>query len=388
MGKGEGASRRRSKTGSAGAGARRRKVRYAVVGQGYFAQSAVLPAFENARNSELVALFSDDSTKLRGLKARYGVEHALTYDQYDDFLRSGAVDAVYIALPNDMHCDFTVRAAHAGAHVLCEKPMALTVRECERMIAACRTAAVKLMVAYRLHFEPSNLRAVETIKRGRIGDPRYFTSRFSMQVKPGNVRTERAHGGGPLYDIGIYCINASRYLLRDEPLEVVAAMARPRGDRRFAEVEEQVCAVLRFPGERLAAFTASFGAADQGTYTVGGSKGVLTVDPAYEHAEGLELRLERNGKITKRAFPKRDQVAPELVHFSDCVLRDREPEPSGIEGLIDVAIIEAIHQAAEQGRRVEVNVPRKRRRPSAALAMKRPPHGMPALVNAKSPTAG
>ena len=165
-------------------------VRFAVIGQGYFAQSAILPAFASAKGCELTALFSDDPTKLRALRRRYDVEYALPYDQLDEFLESNTVDAVYIALPNDLHAAFAERAAQAGVHVLCEKPIAGTAAEAERMVAACERSKVKLMIAYRLHFEPANLSAVELIRRGTIGEPRFFSSVFSMQVTPGEHADE------------------------------------------------------------------------------------------------------------------------------------------------------------------------------------------------------
>jgi glucose-fructose oxidoreductase len=360
-------------------------VRYAVVGLGYFAQAAVLPAFRSAPNSKLVALVSDDRTKLRQLGRKYGAEHLLGYDQYDAFLRSGAVDAVYLTLPNDLHADFAVRAARAGVHVLTEKPMALTPHQCRKMIAACRRHGVRLMVAYRLHFEPGNLAAIQAVQEGRIGEPRFFTSTFTMQVKPGNIRTRPEHGGGPLNDIGIYCINAARYLFKAEPLTVVAE-AESGLDPRFAGIDEQVSAVLTFPGNRLASFTASFGAADLATYTVAGTKGLLTVDDAYEFSTGIKHTLKVGGRTTRRSFPKVDQVAPELVHFSDCVMRGTDPEPSGKEGLIDVEIIHAIQRSIRTGRRQWIGVPERGRRPSARQEMQRPAHGMPRLVHADTPS--
>src|SRR5687767_13836336 len=231
----------------------RRQVRYAVVGLGHIAQVAVLPAFGNARrNSRLAALVSADPLKRKTLSDKYGVERTYTYEQYDDCLKH--VDAVYIALPNSMHCEYAVRAAQAGVHVLVEKPMALTEQECERMTRAARDAGVKLMVAYRLHFERANLEAGEVVRSGRLGEPRLFNSTFCTPVVPGNIRVRRDTGGGVLYDIGIYCINAARSLFGEEPLEVRAACAGT-----LDEVEESVAAILRFPNERLAAFTASFG---------------------------------------------------------------------------------------------------------------------------------
>ena len=189
---------------------------------------AVLPAFAHAsRYSRLVALVSDDADKRRTLARRYKVEHTCSYDDFERCLEH--VDAVYIALPNAMHAEFTIRAANAGVHVLCEKPMAVTVQECDAMLAACRKNRVKLMIAYRLHFEEANLDAVELVRKGRIGEPKYFTSAFSMRVRPGDVRTKANLGGGTLYDIGVYCINAARYVVRAEPEEVAAFSVTQNG---------------------------------------------------------------------------------------------------------------------------------------------------------------
>ena len=164
--------------------AARRKIRYAVVGLGHIAQVAVLPAFAHAsRNSQLVAVVSGDRTKRREIAKQYRLEHAYDYDAFDECLR--VLDAVYIALPNSMHAEYTVRAARAGVHVLCEKPMAVTAGECRQMITACRKADVKLMIAYRLHFEALNLGAIELARRGDLGDLKYFNSSFSMTVGQG-----------------------------------------------------------------------------------------------------------------------------------------------------------------------------------------------------------
>ena len=166
-----------------------RSVRYAVVGLGHIAQVAVLPAFAHARrNSKLVAVVSDDRTKRREIARRYRIDHTYSYSQFDECLE--AVDAVYIALPNSMHAEYTIRAARAGVHVLCEKPMAVTADECEQMIAACDEHHVKLMIAYRLHFEEINLKVIDLVRRGRIGEPKFFNSSFSMTVRRGDIRTK------------------------------------------------------------------------------------------------------------------------------------------------------------------------------------------------------
>lgn len=352
---------------------RYKAVRYAVIGLGHIAQAAVLPAFRHAqRNSRLAALVSGKTKKLREFGRRYGVERLCGYDGVDELMASGEIDAVYIALPNNMHKEFTVRAAHAGLHVLCEKPMAIDVRECEQMIRAAQRANVKLMIGYRLHFEPANLEAAQVARSGKLGDLRFFTSEFSMQVRENNIRLEREKGGGPLYDIGIYCINAARYCLAEEPVEVWATAATSR-DRRFSEIDESVIGTMRYKDERLASFTCSFGAADRSTYSITGTRGSVTVDPAYEYAEGLSYKLKSGERERNKKFAKSDQFAAELLYFSDCVLNDRSPEPSGEEGLADVRVIEGMLRSTKSGRWVSVGIPPRKKRPTIRQVIRRPP---------------
>jgi glucose-fructose oxidoreductase len=358
-----------------------------VVGQGYISQVAVLPAFANAReNSELAALVSDDPRKLEKLGKRYRVEALYGYDDYERCLEEADIDAVYIALPNDMHREYTERAARLGVHVLCEKPMEVTVEDCEAMIAAAETNGVKLMIAYRLHFEKANLKAIELLQSGRLGDPRVFDSVFTMQVKDeDNIRLQKRRGGGTLYDIGIYCINAARYLFRAEPEEVFATTAN-NGEPRFREVEEMTSALLRFPGERLATFTCSFGAADVATYQVVGTEGDVRLDAAYEYAEEITMTTTIKGKKRQKTYPMRDQFAPELIHFSECVLSDREPRPDGHEGLADVRVIQALYRSAETGRPVPLEPLQRSRRPTPEQEIRRPPVQEPELVHATPPS--
>ncbi len=358
----------------------KRQIRYAVVGLGHIAQVAVLPAFGNARrNSKLAALVSGDELKRTSLAEKYGVEKAYSYEQYDECLKT--VDAVYIALPNHLHCEYAVRAAKAGVHVLVEKPMAVTEEECEEMIRAAREARVKLMVAYRLHFERANLEAGEIARSGRIGEPRLFNSTFCTPVVPGNIRVRRDTGGGVLYDIGIYCINAARALFRDEPIEVRALRVGT-----LDEVEEAVSAVLRFPNERLASFTASFGAAKVSEYRLAGTKGDLALEPAYDYARPLKHRLTLDGEMRERRFAKRDQFAPELLYFSDFVLQNGTPEPGGDEGLADVRVIRALYRSAARGAPVALEPFAKRARPSLEQEIRRPPVEKPDVIHAAAPS--
>jgi predicted dehydrogenase len=243
---------------------------------------------------------------------------------------------------------------------------------------------VKLMIAYRLHFEAGSLEAVRLAQSGKLGDIRVFTSEFAQQVADGNVRVTEPppRGGGPLYDMGVYCINAARYLFRAEPVEVCALAESKMSDDRFERVEEMISTVMRFPGERLAMFTCSFGAVDVNRYTVLGTKGTLRADPAYEYAEGIRLEVTIGGKKTTRSFPKRDQFGAELSYFSNCILRNKEPEPSGLEGLEDVRIIEAIYHSIRTRRAVAIPALKIEKRPSAGQQIHRPPHGKPDVYHA------
>ena len=364
-----------------------KKVRYAVVGLGHIAQVAVLPAFAHAQNSELAALVSDDPEKLEKLGRRYKVKARFSYDRFEEGLRNAEVDAVYIALPNHLHREYSERAARVGVHVLVEKPMAVTEEDCLSMIRVAEENGVKLMVAYRLHFEEANLKVIDMVQSGRLGEPRLFDSVFTMTVKQGDIRLNpRELGGGTLYDIGIYCINAVRNIFGAEPMEVVGFSAN-NGDPRFLECEETTSAILRFPGrERLASFTCSFGAADVATYRVVGSKGEVVMEPAYEYAEPLKQRVTINGRTRQRTFPKRDQFAPELISFSECILTGAAPEASGLEGLADVRVIRALYRSADTGQPVMLEPFSKADRPSLDQELRRPAVKKPRLINTEAPS--
>ncbi|MBD2502218.1 Gfo/Idh/MocA family protein [Anabaena azotica] len=362
------------------------KIRYAVVGLGWFAQEAALPAFAHSENSQLVALVSDDQTKLEELSQKYGIDHTYSYEEYEDCLASDEIDAVYIALPNHLHCEYAVRAANQAIHVLCEKPMAVTEEECESMIKAANDNGVKLMIAYRLHLDPANLAAVEIVKSQQIGEPRVFNSVFTQQVEQGNIRLREITGGGTIYDIGIYCINAARYLFQDEPTEVFA-VAASKGEERFSEVEEMTSVILRFPNEKLATFTCSFGAAKVSNYQVVGTKGDLLVESAYSWQGEIKHYLTIDGETQERTFADHDQLAAEFTYFSDCILQDKQPEPNGTEGLIDVRIIQALYQSISTGQPVQVPTLERDQRPTSEQAIEHSPlEDKPDLIHAASPS--
>ncbi|WP_437507955.1 Gfo/Idh/MocA family protein [Sorangium sp. So ce1099] len=363
-----------------------RKIRYAVVGAGNIAQVAVLPAFENAaENSELVALVSGDPDKLAALGERYGVAERGGYDELEDVLKRSQADAVYIALPNTMHREYTERAAAAGVHVLCEKPMAMTEEDCEAMIRATKDRGVKLMIAYRLHFEEANLKAIEIARSGKLGQVRAFTSLFTQVVRPDDIRTRSDEGGGALFDLGVYCVNAARYLFREEPSEALALSLR-LDEKRAKDVDETTSAILRFPSGAVAQFTVSQGLSSVSSFRIAGTEGDLRVEPAFDYTADIKHYLTVGGKTEEKTYKKRDQFAPELVYFSQCILEDKEPEPSGLEGFADVRVMLAIQNSAASGRAEAIPPFERDQRPGMGQNIKKPPIDPPEPVKAPSPS--
>lgn len=358
-----------------------RKVRYAVVAAGNIAQVAVLPAFKHAKsNSELTAIISGDAEKRAELSSKYEVALTGDYDQLEQILRSGSVDAVYIAAPNSLHKQLALRAAAAKVHVLCEKPLATSVADAEEIAGACRAANVQLMVAYRLHFEEGTLKALELVKNGEIGEPRIFESVFSHVVRPGDIRERPETGGGAMLDLGVYCVNAARNLFRAEPVLAFATAHRRNG------VDETTTAILQFPNDRVAHFTVSNALAAVSSYRVAGTDGDLRVEPAYEYADEIAHHLTRDGKTRSETFKKRDQFAPELEYFSRCILENRSPEPNAEEGIDDLRVIEAILTSAETGKPVPLEPRQRQRRPSIEQESHKPAVGKQDTINAPSPS--
>jgi predicted dehydrogenase len=361
--------------------ANRQPIRYAVVGAGNIAQVAVLPAFEHAEsNSRLIAVVSGDAEKRAELKKKYDLELDGDYDAFESVLERGKIDAVYVATPNSLHKEFTLRAAKKGVHVLCEKPLAPSAADCEEMDQACRARGVKLMVAYRLHFEEANLKAMEIARSGKLGELRLFSSFFSHVVRPGDIRQKPDVAGGAAYDLGVYCINAARNLFESDPISVFAQVLEKNG------TDDTTVAVLRFPDDRLAQFCVSNSTAGVSSYRIGGSEGDLRVEPAYEYV-GENVHYLTIADETKRtAFKKGDQFAPEIKYFSDCIVENREPEPSAEEGWCDIRVVEAIIESARSKRPVELAPYTRSRRPSMSQVDHEPPIKKPKTVHAPSPS--
>jgi predicted dehydrogenase len=324
-------------------------ISYAVVGAGWISQQAFLPGVVQSGNSRVAAIVTGDRAKAARLADFYGIGAIVGYDGYDTLLASPTIDAVYIALPNHMHADFAIRAARAGKHVMVEKPLAVSEDEALAMIAAARAANVFLMTAYRLHNEPGTVAVLEHIRANAIGRPLFFQSVFSFQTAMGNHRLKASTWGGPLQDVGVYCINAARHIFAEEPIEAMAMSYRPEDDPRFGDIDASVAATLRFPSGGLAQFVASFGAAAVDNYRVVGTSGDLELDPGFRFDTVIRLRLRRDGKIIETEFPQIDHFGAQVGYFSDCIRSGTPPEADGDEGLADLRALVAIEKAAATG---------------------------------------
>ena len=362
------------------------KVRYAVVGAGWISQAAFMPGVAQTGNSAMTAIVTGDQKKAEALGRRYGIERTYHYDAYGAALDSRGFDAVYLALPNDQHRQFAVPALEAGVHVLLEKPMATSEADCRAIQDAARASGAKLMIAYRLHFEPASLEAIRIEQSGRLGRVWLFTSVFTQAVSRHNHRASHGYWAGPVPDMGTYQINAARNLFRAEPVEVMA-----RGIRREHlgyNFHDTVCVTLRFPGERMAEFSVGYGLNTVNEYRVCGDQGDLVVEPGFGFPGPLRHRLTIGQTTTERTFAKLDQFGAETRYFSDCVLHDRDPEPDGEEGLLDVRVLAAIERALQTGQPQALDPLHRSKHPVPEQAIELPPVTVPPLVNAFPPGKG
>ena len=291
----------------------------------------------------------------RRLARKFGANDYYTYDQYESCLSHPQVQAVFIATVNGTHAEYTLRAAAAGKHVLCEKPMAPTVEECRSMIEACRASDVRLMIAYRKYFEPASLALKKLVTAGKLGRLKVIHSAFTIYLHPGKAPAwhydRRLAGGGSLVDVGVYCVNTIRWLAGREPNEV-AAHSWTVDPARFSDVEESIAFRLTFPDGLVAQASSSFGAAKSSFIHVNGEKGWAALDPAYAYDEERRLCGKIGGRWFEQKFKEMDEFALELDAFADCILRRREPEPSGEQGMLDVAVMQAIYRSARENRPV------------------------------------
>ena len=337
-------------------------VGFAIVGLGGYALNQMMPRFERAERAHIAALVSGNPEKLQRVGEAYGVppESRYSYDDFDRIASNRDVDAAYIVLPSGLHADWTERAFAAGKHVLCEKPMALSSAECERMIAASQRADRRLMIAYRCHFEPYNLKAMELMREEAVGKLRLIRTQQSYRMGPTspsqNWRVDRTlAGGGPLEDYGIYGLQAALYLSGEMPESITAATYQPAADPRFEEIFAHVSSQLRFPSGAVAQLATSYDAAPINEVDARGSSGALLMQPATNYS-GLDMVLESGGE--SRTFTPGDstvQFARQLDHLADAIRDGSEIITPGEMGLRDLRLMEAIYASAGTGRTMLLN---------------------------------
>jgi predicted dehydrogenase len=346
-----------------------KKVGFAIVGLGELALEQIMPAFAPSEKASPVALVSGHRDKAEKVAAHYGINPKAIYDyqNYDSLRDNPDVQVIYIVLPNSMHAEYTVRGFAAGKHVLCEKPMADTPDECRQMIAAGKKAGKKLMIAYRLHYEPYNQAVIELMRKKALGPIRMFSAENLQTVKAPNIRLSTSTGGGPLGDVGIYCLNAARYVTGEEPVEVFGQSWADPNDDRFREVPSHLVFTLRFPSGAMAHCSAGFDSSRTDAYRVTCADGSLELQPAFEYVgQRLSQKVERDADVkeiglpasavsqNEIVLPHANHFAREMDHFADCVLNDKTPLTAGEEGLTDITILTAIKQSMAEGRAIKL----------------------------------
>ena len=335
-----------------------RRVGYAVVGLGSIAETSVLPAFRKSKKCRLVALVSHDHRRARQLGTKFGVKDCYGYEDYDQCLNLSGVDAVFITSINGAHAEQTIRAARAGKHVLCEKPLGNTVEECRRMVEACKENRVYLMTAYRKYFEPGSVALKKLITSGKLGRLRHIFSTYTEIVDPAKAQAwqlnRRLAGGGSLIDLGIYCVNTMRWVAGSTPTDATA-YSWTDDPKRFSEVEDNIAFRLTHPNGLVCQGTSSFSAMAASFVQVHGEKGWAALSPAFAFEEERRLFGKIQGRWFEQQFKVIDEFVLEIDDFADCIRRGRNPEPDGMEGLRDIATVQAIYRSAREHRTVAID---------------------------------
>ncbi|MEJ6487376.1 Gfo/Idh/MocA family oxidoreductase [Nostoc punctiforme UO1] len=342
-----------------------RRLGFAIVGLGRLALEEIMPAFAECKLAKPTALVSGDAAKANQVAQQYGIkpQNIYNYQNYDNLRNNSDVDVIYIVLPNSMHREYTVRGAKAGKHILCEKPMATTVEDCQQMIDACKQSDRKLMIAYRCQYEPHHRAMIQMIRSKELGTLKVIQA-DNGQNQGGDLnqwRLKRAlAGGGSLPDVGIYCLNATRYLTGEEPIAISAQTFSTPGDPRFKEVEESVTFQLRFPSGVLAICSTSYGFHEGRRFRVFGSDAWGQLDPAFSY-NGLRMMISRKSptnsmaeNISEVRIGEKNQFALEMDHIADCVIQNKQPHTPGEEGLQDQKLITLIYEAAQTGKTISL----------------------------------
>ena len=335
-----------------------KKVGFAVVGLGTIAQGFVLPSFAKSKNAKLVAVVSREKDKAARVARKFKPSAHYSNAEYAACLANPEVSAVFVATPNGLHESFTVQAAQAGKHVLCEKPLAATAEQAARMVEACRRNGVLLMTAYRKYFEPSTLYLKQLIQNGELGRIDVIHTAFSELYVPGKslpwLVDSNLAGGGPLMDLGVYCVNTTRWLVEEDPTEV-SAQSWSRDTVTFWDVEEGITFRLRFPSGLVVQGSSSYGAVLSSLIYVQGTKGWASLTPAFPFDEVRRLTGKIGKRSIERKFPIIDEFGLEISEFAAAIQKQRQVECDGVQGHRDMVILESIYNSARKQQPLVIN---------------------------------
>ena len=333
----------------------KRKLGWAIVALGKLSMGEVLPAFGQCQFSRCTALVSGHRDKADKIAQQYSIDskNIYNYQNYDDIKNNGDIDVVYNCLPDSMHAEYTIRALEAGKHVLCEKPMCRSVKEAQSMIDAAKKNDRKLMVAYRLHYVPYYAQTQQMAKNKEFGEARIFAAdNYQNTVLP-NIRLMKETGTGPLGDVGVYCINAARYMLGEEPIEATGMAFQPADEPRFKDFPASYVFTLRFPSGVLFHGSCGFNGGGSNRFRLIGSKGWFSMEPAYGYG-GLKIQTSRPDMTEIADLPQINHFTAEMDHFSRCILDNKQPDTPGEEGLADMKVIEAVWTSVATGAAAKV----------------------------------
>jgi predicted dehydrogenase len=325
------------------------KLGVALVGLGKYAKHQLGPALKETKHCQLKGIVTGNPDKIPEWKGEYGIDEGniYNYNNFDEIASNGDIDIIYIVLPNSLHKEYTIRAANAGKHVICEKPMATSVQECEEMIAACNNNKVQLSIGYRLHFEPHHQYVME-FGQGKMGKLTDITGEHCMKLEDTHawrLKKDLA-GGGPLMDVGIYVVQASCYTAGNSPVAVKeAAFGELTQPEIYQDVEQSISWTLEFPEGVLAKGECSY-ARDGDFFQAKAENGSLELKPAYPY-NGIKGRT--------RDFPEVNQQALQMDDFARILIQGGDTIVPGEMGRRDITILRAIYEAAESGKSVPLD---------------------------------
>ena len=330
-----------------------RKLGFAIAGLGGLSTDQIAPALQKTSFCKLTGIITGHPAKAERWKAQYNIpdKNIYNYDNMDKMADNPDIDVVYVVTPNGLHADHTIKAAKAGKHVLCEKPMEVSPEKCQQMIDACKAAGRQLAVGYRLHFDPNHIECIRLAREKVFGNVNMIQAEYGFRIgDPKQWRLNRAlSGGGPLMDVGIYALQAARYLSGEEPVSV-SAVATNNDPVKFKDIEESIAWQLKFPGGAIASCNTTYNFSGFDRFRVLADRGWFELAPCFGYG-GIKGRRS-NGQWP--AFPPMDHFAAEMDDFAQCIINNQPTKVPGEEGLRDLKIMMAIYESARTGKSISL----------------------------------